>query len=154
MERKVDRLLQYLEYKGISENRATIDCELSKGLIGQAKSGRADLGAKTVEKILKTYQDLSRVWLITGTGSMLSCDQPENPMKDKPELVAKNRPALSSTEIVLRDMLAEERAKNDALHEVIWDLKEEVGRLKGIIASAHKGGDVESADSSSSADAV
>lgn len=73
--RKIDRFLQYLDYKGITENRATIDCDLSKGLIGQAKSGKSDLGNKAVEKILKFYQDLSKVWLLTGEGEMLITSQ-------------------------------------------------------------------------------
>lgn len=70
--RKIDRFLQYLDYKGITENKATIDCSLSKGLLGQAKSGKSDLGNKAVEKILSFYQDLSKVWLLTGEGSMLN----------------------------------------------------------------------------------
>lgn len=71
MKRKVDRLLEYLEFKGITENRATVDCQLSQGLIYQAKSGKADLGTKAVEKILANYTDLNGAWLITGEGEML-----------------------------------------------------------------------------------
>lgn len=69
--RKIDRFLKYLESKGINENRATIECDLSQGILSQAKSGKSDLGSKTIDKILKKYQDLSRVWLITGEGEML-----------------------------------------------------------------------------------
>lgn len=93
--RKIDRFLQYLDYKGITENKATVDCGLSKGLLGQAKSGKSDLGNKAVEKILSFYQDLSRVWLLTGTGEMLNTSinkeeaeelsQPQNPVAEKPE---------------------------------------------------------------------
>ncbi|MDE5709189.1 MAG: hypothetical protein K2I32_07080 [Alistipes sp.] len=71
MPRKIDRFLQYLEYKGITENRATVECGLSNGLIGQAKRGKSDLGEKAVEKVLIKYQDLERVWLLTGEGPML-----------------------------------------------------------------------------------
>ena len=71
MSRKIDRLLQYLEYKGITENKATVECGLSNGLIGQAKRGKSDIGEKAAEKILMKYQDLERVWLLTGEGSML-----------------------------------------------------------------------------------
>ena len=69
--RKVDRFLQYLDYRGISENKATVECKLSQGLIHQAKSGKSDLGIKTVDKIIDTYQDLDRNWLLTGNGEML-----------------------------------------------------------------------------------
>ncbi len=72
MQRKIDRFSQYLKYKGITENKATVECGLSVGLIGQAKRGKCDLGDKAVEKIVKKYQDLSRIWLLTGEGSMLN----------------------------------------------------------------------------------
>ena len=70
--------------KGISENKATLDCNLSKGLICQAKSGKADIGNKAVEKILATYTDLNRVWLLTGEGSMLNTPEQESPAQEQP----------------------------------------------------------------------
>ena len=153
--RKIDRFLQYLDYKGITENKATVDCDLSKGLLGQAKSGKSDLGGKTIEKVLSFYQDLSRVWLLTGTGSMLNdSTQDANPVEEKPRLVAEHIPQLSNTEIVLRDMLAEERARNESLNEVIWELKEENGKLKALLSTERKGGVAANAGFSSAADAI
>lgn len=75
--RKIDRFLQYLDYNGITENRATIECKLSQGLLHQAKSGKSDLGYKTVDKILDKYQDINRVWLLTGEGEMLKPSLPQ-----------------------------------------------------------------------------
>lgn len=72
--RKIDRFLSYLDYKGITENRATIECKLSQGLLHQAKSGKSDLGYKTIEKILDKYRDINRDWLLTGEGNMLKGD--------------------------------------------------------------------------------
>lgn len=83
MERKIDRFLQYLEYKGITENKATVDCGLSKGLIGQAKNGKSDLGSKAVEKVLMFYQDINKVWLITGEGDMLNTQTPAESPEEK-----------------------------------------------------------------------
>jgi hypothetical protein len=45
---------------------------LSQGLLGQARSGKSDLGAKTIDKILNAYQDLSRTYLLTGEGPILN----------------------------------------------------------------------------------
>lgn len=75
--RKIDRFLQYLDYNGITENRATIECKLSQGLLHQAKSGKSDLGYKTIDKILDKYQDINRVWLLTGEGEMLKTGKAE-----------------------------------------------------------------------------
>lgn len=61
----------YMKYKGLNDNQVTIQCELSQGLIGQARKGKSDLGKQSIERILKEYQDLSRVWLLTGEGDML-----------------------------------------------------------------------------------
>ena len=127
MKRKVDRLIEYLSEKGISENKATIECGLSKGLICQAKSGKADIGNKAVEKILSTYPDLNRVWFLTGEGPMLIDSPTVNP---QPQLVSETIPSLSNVEILLREMLAEKEAKIDALNEIIWELKAENARLQ------------------------
>lgn len=153
--RKIDRLLQYLDYKGITENKATVDCRLSKGLLGQAKSGKSDLGNKTIEKVLSFYQDLSRVWLLTGSGSMLNdVEVTEVFSEKKPRLEAEHIPQLSNTEILLRDMLEEERNRNETLNEIIWELKEENGKLKALLNSERKGEFAANADFSSAVDAV
>lgn len=141
MTRKIDRFLEYLEAKNLNENKATLDCNLSQGLLYRAKTGKQDIGNKAVEKILSTYTDLNRVWLLTGEGSMLNTEQPK--------LVAEQIPSLSNVEILLRDMLAEKEAKIDALQELIWELKEENGRLKEQLRA--KGGDAQNAVGSSSA---
>lgn len=69
--RKIDRFIQYLDFKGINENRATLECGLAQGLIHQAKSGKSDLGSKSLDRILTTYQDINKAWLLTGDGEML-----------------------------------------------------------------------------------
>lgn len=116
MERRIDRLLRYLNSKGISENKATNECGLSKGLICQAKSGKADIGNKAVEKILETYTDLSRVWLLTGEGSMLVDSHEEAPA-----------PAQGGQESAVVELLKEQnaelQAKVDALNQRIGELQ-------------------------------
>jgi Tfp pilus assembly protein FimV len=139
MERRVDRLLAYLDFKGISENRATIECGLSKGLICQAKSGRADIGNKAVEKILASYPDLSRVWLLTGEGSMLKEFHEEIPAP------AQGGQADAIVEL-LKEQNAELQAKVDALNQRIGELQALLKKEREEIAGA--------AGSSFSADAV
>lgn len=70
--RKIDNFDKYLKYKGLNDNQATKDCNLSVGLLGQARSGKCDLGTKAIEKILNKYQDISRMFLLTGEGPMLT----------------------------------------------------------------------------------
>lgn len=71
MREKFERFDKYMKVKGLNDNQVTIHCGLSQGLLGQARCGKSDLGPKTIDKILNIYQDLSRVWLLTGEGEML-----------------------------------------------------------------------------------
>lgn len=72
MERVIDRLDKYMEYKQLNDNQVTVSCKLSVGLINQARKGKSDIGKKSIEKILTVYDDINRVWLLTGEGEMLS----------------------------------------------------------------------------------
>lgn len=62
----------YMAAKGLNDNQVTVSAGLSVGLINNARKGGFDLGKKSVEKILSAYQDLNRVWLITGSGKMFN----------------------------------------------------------------------------------
>lgn len=86
MREKMNRLDKYMKLKGLNDNQVTAQCGLSQGLIGQARADKSDLGAKTIEKILNTYQDLSRVWLLTGTGQMLTDSDAVEPQPTEPDM--------------------------------------------------------------------
>lgn len=149
MERKIDRFLQYLEYKGITENKATVDCGLSKGLINQAKNGKSDLGNKAVEKVLIFYRDLNKVWLLTGEGEMLNSDQPEDSMAEQPE------PDTSLVEYLKRKV-AELEGKVEKLTDEKADLLQQNAVLKyeNQLLAPQKGRNAEDAESSLSVSAA
>lgn len=69
--RRIDNLTNYMKLKGLNDNQVTIECNLSNGLLNKARAGQNDLSAKTIEKILTRFQDLSRVYLLTGEGEIL-----------------------------------------------------------------------------------
>lgn len=75
--RIIDRLDKYIAYKGLNDNKVTVSCGLSSGLLSQARGGKCDIGKKSLDKILNFYQDLNRVWLITGVGDMLNTPSDE-----------------------------------------------------------------------------
>ena len=148
MERKIDRFLEYLSIKGISENRATAECSLSQGLLYRAKTGKADIGNKAVEKILSTYPDLNRVWLLTGTGSMLN-DSPVS-LPD-PEPVASGSPSLERLLVMLEETQRMNAMLLGMVKEkdiIIKDLTAEILKIKS------KGADAENVIGSFAADAV
>ena len=71
MREKMLRFDKYMKFKGLNDNQVTVSCGLSQGLLGQARTGKSDLGSSTIDKILNVYQDLSRVYLLTGEGDMI-----------------------------------------------------------------------------------
>ena len=75
----------YMKSKGLNDNKVTVECGLSQGLLGQARKGGSDLGKRTIDKILSIYQDINRVWLITGEGNMLVSPSPSStsPMREQ-----------------------------------------------------------------------
>lgn len=74
-ERIIDRFDKYMSHKGLNDNQITVNCGLSVGLLGKARKQNGDIGKQSVEKILKKYQDLNKVWLMTGYGEMLNTPQ-------------------------------------------------------------------------------
>lgn len=72
MKERFERFDKYMMLKGLNDNQVTIQCGLSQGLLGQARTGKSDLGPKTINRILKVYQDLNRAWLVAGVEPMLN----------------------------------------------------------------------------------
>ena len=77
--RIIDRLDEYMRFRGLNDNQVTVSAGLSVGLLNNARKGNYDLGKQAVKKILSFYQDLDEVWLITGKGSMLGQDDTISP---------------------------------------------------------------------------
>lgn len=64
-----ERLDIYLDYKGLNDNKVTLEAGLSNGIIGKARK-RGSLSQDNISKILYTYIDLDANWLFTGKGNM------------------------------------------------------------------------------------
>ena len=69
-----DRILQFIDYKGISKNKFYIETGISNGILDK-KSG---LSMDTIEKFYSTYPELNPEWLLTGKGPMLKEPTPED----------------------------------------------------------------------------
>ncbi len=72
--KKIERFDKYMKYKGLNDNKVTIQLALSVGTLGKSRKSDRDLSDRVIEKILNFYTDLNRVWLLTGDGEMLNTE--------------------------------------------------------------------------------
>lgn len=61
------RILQYLEFKGISKYKFYQETGITNGILSQSNGISED----SVLKFLSYYRDISAEWLLTGEGEML-----------------------------------------------------------------------------------
>lgn len=69
-----DRLDKFMEYKGLNDNKITVEAGISNGLIGKGRK-RGSLSQDSISKLLYTYKELDANWLLTGNGPMLKSDE-------------------------------------------------------------------------------
>lgn len=128
-------LKAFRKANSITQNDLAAFMGVGQGFISQIEKGDRPLPKEYISKLLANEFNWDT--------SMLQGET------SQPSLVAEQIPQLSNVEILLREMLAEKEAKIDALQELIWELKEENGRLKEQLRA--KGGDAGDAVNSSSA---
>jgi cell division protein FtsB len=114
----INRVFQYLDYKGIPHTRFEKEVGFSNGYLNTQLKRCADLGESAIRKIIDYCLDLNEVWLITGKGEMLKPDAANNKEEEKPE--AKTQPVPEPETTALFSMFMERCEK----------LASENGRLK------------------------
>lgn len=78
-----ERLEGYMAYKGLNNNKLTVQAKLSVGLLGKAMRSNKGLNSDTIEKILNTCPDLNPEWLLTGNGPMLKSVHKSDPIEEE-----------------------------------------------------------------------
>ena len=129
------RVCEFLKANGLKQRELASYLGITEAAVSNAVKGKSEFSKENLIKITNNPHNWDT--------SMLQGET------SQPSLVAEHIPQLSNVEILLRDMLAEKEAKIDTLQEIIWELKEENGRLKEQLRA--KGGDAGDAVNSSSA---
>lgn len=67
----IKRLKEYIDFKGIPVSAFEKSVGMSNASFGKQLKNQGAIGTDKLENILKTYADLSPLWLMTGEGDML-----------------------------------------------------------------------------------
>lgn len=82
------RLIQYLNYKGVTKSKFFISTDIKRGFLDADKMSGA-VSDDHIAKIIANYGDLNLYWLITGVGDMIKGDSviffPPKPPQVPPE---------------------------------------------------------------------
>ncbi|MCD8266609.1 MAG: helix-turn-helix domain-containing protein [Prevotellaceae bacterium] len=77
-ESRIERLDAFMKYKELNDNQMTVQCGLSVGLLGKARSHRSKLGEGTILKVSRAFPEVNVDWLLNGKGEMLSTPSEQN----------------------------------------------------------------------------
>lgn len=67
-----DRLIAFIQYKGITKNKFETLCGLSKRYVSNISRS---ISPDITERISLTFPDLNMGWILTGEGTMLKSEQ-------------------------------------------------------------------------------
>lgn len=73
-ERRIDRLDEFIAASKLNDNIVTKQSGIAVGTIGKSRKADKDLSQRTCIAILDAFPQLSRSWLLTGEGDMLTED--------------------------------------------------------------------------------
>lgn len=102
------RILQYLEYKGISKPQFYTDVDIKRGLLDSDKMN-ATVTDAIIAKILVAYTDVDPLWLLTGRGSMFR--NSKNPEESKLGVTPIATPISPAEESIIYKMYKDERKR-------------------------------------------
>lgn len=117
-----EKILQYLEYKGISEYKFYRESGVSRGLLRKP----SEIGQQTLQKIFAYYKDLSPIWVLENEGTML------RDTENQEIAIASSDDAINI--IVLKKLLEECRQENKEKEKTVRKLYEEIGMLRSEIS--------------------
>lgn len=72
MEKIIDRIYKYIDYKGVKPVPFERKIGLSNGYLSKQFNRKADIGESILFKIIENCPDIDAIWLLTGKGNMLN----------------------------------------------------------------------------------
>lgn len=104
--RLTDRLLTYLEYKGVTIYYFEKVVGVGNGYFGKQHKGKGSVGSDILEKVAEHYPDLNLNWLVSGKGPMLQ--KPPKGVKPPDDFMLKEEQAVYAIRNKLMDVLKDQ----------------------------------------------
>jgi hypothetical protein len=125
-----ERLDKFMKFKGLNDNKLTIETGISNGIIGKGRK-RGSLSQDNISKILHTYPELNANWLFTGNGEMLKSDN-KNEVSD----IKIDESGLSSIDKLINavDRLSlSEKTNSENIKELIAQGKQQTENISKLV---------------------
>ena len=117
----LDRLKQYIEYKGMTIASVERSLGMSNGALAKPIKNHTAIGSDKLENILIFCSDLSLTWLFTGRGEMLNQDSETTPVAENAAIAENN---------LLKAMMSEKDATIIQQAQKIGELTAEIKELR------------------------
>lgn len=128
-----NRLIEFLKYLGIGQDRFAKNVGLSRGYVNNIKD---NITMKTVDKILRAYPELNKNWLLTGEGEMLNKNCLGNLQSDLYKKDKTNQILSIQIEPNFNEIIAIEKV-NIEIEKIKAESLKKVADSHGILVNSH-----------------
>lgn len=139
----VERIKEYLDYKGISNAAFEKSMGLSNAAFRNLLIKKGAIGSDKLENFIILYPEVSPEWLVTGKGEMLASQSRDE--------VTETRPEETGITDRLFGIIESQQKDIKTLIDLLKEKDEEISRLRAEL-DARKGGSASDAQASSCAD--
>jgi hypothetical protein len=131
----LDRLKEYIDFKGISVAGFERSIGMSNASFGKSLKNGGTIGADKLEIILRIYSDLNLTWLVTGKGKMIK----ENAFSDERiDTLNDNSPPYKIEEQYIT-IIQTQKETIDTQKRYIFRLEDEIETLKKRVQETQPG---------------
>ncbi|MCD9575985.1 hypothetical protein [Flavobacterium soyae] len=124
-ENTINRIKQYLDYKGIRVGAFEKVVGMSNGSFASQLKHNKTIGVDKLENILKKYTDIDIEWLLTGEGDMIKLDI----LRDTGEIYKKTE-KITEQAVNYKDLAEARKETIESLKKIIQHLDEQIAIYK------------------------
>ena len=121
-ENTLQRIKQYIDYKGIRISAFEREIGMSNGSFASQLKKNKTIGLDKLENILRRYSDINFLCLLKGTGSMIKLDA----FREEPVIYYKTEKADKEEAVNYKDLAEARKETIESLQKVIQYLEAQI----------------------------